>query len=155
MKTPIIFLMAAGFALSLPATASAQLTHARMPSVSFMPRTATPAATVPQGDLTVEDWVKRPEMFGDWGGLRTKMRDRGLTIDASWTQFFQSAPESQDTRGWDYGGKLDVKARQDFTNMGFEGLMGFAHVEFRYGDMPLFGGRHAHADQRRPAVSGE
>ena len=146
MKT-IIFFMAAGFILSQPAEASAQLAQARLPSVSFsprvtatIPRAAMPAAGVPQGDLTVQDWVKRPEMLGDWGGLRTKLRARGTTVQAYWTQFFQSAPESQDTRGWDYGGKLDFKVNQDFTNMGVEGLTGTAHVEFRYGDTPLFGG---------------
>ena len=140
MKTTIILFIAAGVALCQPAPAAAQLANPRLSGISFMPSARPTTARAPQGDLTVQDWIKRPEMLGDWGGLRPKMRERGLTVEAHWTQFFQSAPTSQDARGWDYGGRLDFKARQDFTNMGFEGLTGNAHVIFRYGDTPLFGG---------------
>jgi porin len=103
--------------------------------VSFLPKAGTA-----QDTLTVQDWVKRPEMLGDWGGLRTKMGERGLKIGVTWTQFFQWSPTSQDTRGWDYGGKLDVRATQDFANMNLEGVTATTHIEFRYGDTPLFAG---------------
>jgi len=134
-RIAMIFLTATGLTLIQAVPASAQIKGVRLSGVSFVPRTG---AT--QDTLTVQDWVKRPEMLGDWGGFRTKMSERGLKIRASWTQFFQNSPRSQDTRGWDYGGKFDVRATQDFGNMGLEGVSATTHIEFRYGDTPLFAG---------------
>ena len=126
MKFAMILLTAAGLTMAQAAPASAQVKAVRLNGVSFLPKTGTA-----QDTLTVQDWVKRPEMLGDWGGLK---------IGATWTQFFQWSPRSQDTRGWDYGGKLDVRATQDFANMNLEGVTATTHIEFRYGDTPLFAG---------------
>jgi porin len=110
--------------------------------------TATPAAqaAVPtQAPLTVKDWVNRPQMLGDWGGARTRAEDNGFQLGASWTQFFQWAPMTSpngDTRDYLYGGKADFRATGDFGKMNdkWNGLSAAAHVEFRYGEVPLLPG---------------
>jgi porin len=106
---------------------------------------AVPASSsgVPQSTLTVQDWMKRSHMFGDWGGARTRMADRGMTMDASWTQFFQATPLQPpfgDRRDWNYGGKMDFKATQDFSKFGWTGVSATGHVEFRYGNTTLLAG---------------
>lgn len=104
---------------------------------------AAPAGQA-QDPLTVQDWIKRSHMFGDWGGHRTTMADRGLKFDASWTQFFASTPLQPpfgDRRDWDYGGKLDFKATADLgQSLGWSGVSVTSHVEFRYGDTKLLAG---------------
>src|SRR6185369_743219 len=100
---------------------------------------ASPLAAQAQ-PLTVRDWVKRPEMFGDWNGVRTTVADHGFKVGASWTQFFQWAPTVDTEREWDYGGKLDFNMTQDFTKQGWTGVTATSHVEFRYGDVPLLAG---------------
>jgi len=102
--------------------------------------TSAPPATAQAQPLTVRDWVKRPEMLGDWGGTRTTLAEHGFTVGASWTQFFQWAPTVDDERAWEYGGKLDFNMNQDLTKQGWSGVTATSHVEFRYGDVPLLAG---------------
>ena len=71
------------------------------------------------------------------------MAERGLKIDANWTQFFAYAPgkpPTGDDYEWDYGGKLDAKFTQDFSKQGWDGLSLTGHLDFRYGDTTLFAG---------------
>lgn len=105
--------------------------------------TTTTAQT--QTPLTVQDWVKRSELLGDWGGARTRMADQGVKLGAAWTQFFQWAPMTSplgDERDFLYGGKADFRIATDFSKMSdrLKGLSASAHLEFRYGDMPLLAG---------------
>ena len=53
----------------------------------------------------------RGELFGDWGGARTKLGEKQTKIDVSYTQFFDWVPVGDDNRGFDYGGKIDVIGR--------------------------------------------
>lgn len=108
------------------------------PSSSVPAQAAVPAAQ----PLTVKDWMNRPQLFGDWGGARTKAADKGFQLGASWTQFFDSAPiasASGDTRELSYGGKADLRISTDFSRMftGWNGLSAAAHVAFRHGKAPL------------------
>jgi porin len=134
-RVAIVLAMAAGLTFGRAVSASAQVQHIPLSGLTFAPATGTQ-----QTPLTVQDWMQRPEMLGDWGGIRRKAAVHGLRIDASWTQFFQSSPRSDDTRGWDYGGRIDVKAKQDFTTMGWDGVSAVAKLIFRYGDTPLLAG---------------
>jgi porin len=98
-----------------------------------------------QEPLTVQDWLKRAELFGDWGGARTRMAEHGLKIDASFTQFFAWAPRQSpigDERGFDYGGKVDVNVTHDLGKVAptWAGVSASAHLEFRYGETTLLAG---------------
>jgi porin len=106
---------------------AATLTHAQAG------QPATEAAPV--------DWLGRGELTGEWGGRRAKLESEGGTrLDISLTQFFHWVPEGDDDRGFDYGGKLEVKSK---TALGkwLKNLSSLdAHVELRYGDTPLVAG---------------
>jgi hypothetical protein len=73
----------------------------------------TPAEPPPPPPPT--DLLKRGELFGDWGGARTKLEDKGTKIGASFTQFFDWVPVGDDDRGYDYGGKIDVVVRSNLS----------------------------------------
>jgi len=94
----------------------------------------------PVADVT-EDWLKRGELTGAWGGGRTKLKSEGgTTLDISVTQFFHWVPEGDDDRGFDYGGKLDVKSKTSLAKWLKNTSSVDAHVELRYGDTPLAAG---------------
>ena len=99
------------------------------------PPPAPPAPSAPASDI-----LKRGELLGDWGGARTKMGQKGTTIDASYTQFFDWVPVGDDDRGFDYGGKVDVKVQSNLSKSLWEGFSAAGHFEFRYGDVPLLAG---------------
>jgi porin len=86
------------------------------------------------------DLLKRGELFGDWGGARTKLGQKGTKIDATYTQFFDWVPVGDDNRGFDYGGKFDVKGESNLNKSLGEGFSVAGHFELRYGDVPLLAG---------------
>jgi porin len=88
-----------------------------------------------------ESWLARGELSGDWGGGREWLRMKGgTTLEIGFTQFFHWVPEGEDERGYDYGGKLDVKSKTSLGNWLWPNSSVDAHVELRYGDTPLFSG---------------
>src|SRR5262245_34724030 len=100
----------------------------------------TPPAQPPPAPAS-EDWLKRGEASGDWGGLRSKLAlEAGTKLDISLTQFFHWVPEGDDDRGFDYGGKLDVKTKTALGKWLWENSFVDAHIEMRYGDTPLLAG---------------
>ncbi len=99
---------------------------------------AQPAA--PPQPTAVNDWFTREKLLGDWGGTRTELGNKGLALGADFTQFFEWAPEGDDDRGFDYGGRLDFRVRSDLSNYVAKGLSATSHVQFRYGDTPLLAG---------------
>jgi porin len=98
-----------------------------------------PAPAAPESASTNE-WLTREKLLGDWGGSRRELGTRGVTLSLDFTQFFEWAPEGDDDRGFDYGGKLDFKVRSDLSTYVAKGLSATSHVEFRYGDTPLLAG---------------
>jgi porin len=104
-------------------------------------RAQDPAPTPPPQESTAtNEWLSREKLLGDWGGSRREMGARGVNLTLDFTQFFEWAPEGDDDRGFDYGGKLDFKVRSDLSNYVAKGLSATSHVEFRYGDTPLLAG---------------
>ena len=68
------------------------------------------------------------------------MGEKGTKIDVSYTQFFDWVPVGDDDRGFDYGGKLDVRVQSNLSKLLWEGFSVAGHVEMRYGDVPLLAG---------------
>src|SRR5262245_3912365 len=94
----------------------------------------------PSQEAADESWLKRGELTGDWGGGREKLRSAaGTTLEIAFTQFFQWVPEGDDDRGYDYGGRFDVKSKTSLSRWVKTASVD-AHVEMRYGDTPLFSG---------------
>ena len=50
------------------------------------------------------------------------------------------APVGDDDRGFDYGGKLDVKVQSSLSKLLWEGFSAAGHVQMRSGDVPLLAG---------------
>ena len=82
----------------------------------------------------------RGELFGDWGGARQKLGEKQTKIDVSYTQFFDWVPVGDDNRGFDYGGKIDVKGEANLSKSLWDGFSVGGHFEMRYGDVPLLAG---------------
>jgi porin len=101
---------------------------------------APPPPAAPPEPAATSEWLTREKLLGDWGGTRTELGNRGVRLGLAFTQFFEWAPEGDDDRGFDYGGKLDFKVRSDLSDYVAKGLAATSHVEFRYGDTPLLAG---------------
>jgi porin len=100
----------------------------------------TAPAPAPAPPVSTIDWLKQPELTGDWGGRRTRLKQQGTNIQASFTQFFDWVPVGDDNRGFDYGGKFDVKVDSDLSKHLWEGFRATGHFELRFGDVPLLAG---------------
>ncbi len=140
---PILFVSVLSLAAAASASAqgSAQGSDAMAPPAAPATVQAQPApAAAGLGDL-----LTRQNMFGDWLGARTKMLSNGTKLDVTWTQFFDWGPKSDGfggtvTQNYFYGGKFDVMDASDLSKIAWKGLSMNAHVEVRYGDVPLFTG---------------
>ncbi|MCI0388397.1 MAG: carbohydrate porin [Acidobacteria bacterium] len=74
-------------------------------------------------------------MFGDWGRARSKMAEKGVNWDISFTQFGQGLTGGPKDTSFDYANKFDVLLNIDTGKAGLwkgGGIGG--HVEIRYGD---------------------
>src|SRR5262245_48325928 len=78
----------------------------------------TPAPQTPAATTSLQELLARKRLFGDWGGVQTKMEAEGTKFDVSFTQFFQWVPNRdvpllEDPGGavttkYMYGGKFDI-----------------------------------------------
>ncbi len=66
-----------------------------------------------------EDWVDRPTLSGDWGGVRTKLEKRGIKLRAGFTTESAANPiggkrqSARYTQQVDFGGDLDLSRLVD------------------------------------------
>ena len=78
-------------------------------------------------------------MTGDWFGLRTRLRDCGVTIDVSTTQFYQGVTSGGLDRSFFYGGRNDYFLTLDGEKLGlWKGFSVKIHGESRYGSSANF-----------------
>src|SRR3954454_23736207 len=77
----------------------------------------------------------REELTGDWGGARTRLKERGITLEGSWTQFYQAVVGGGLQRGGEYGGKIILRASFDTGRLKFwpNGTFNLL-LSTRYGD---------------------
>jgi porin len=89
---------------------------------------ATTAAAPPQS------WLARDTLTDDWGGARTWLKERGITIKPGLTQFYQGLTAGDGQHGFDYGGKADVLLNADLGKLGFwNGFSMTVHAEYNFG----------------------
>lgn len=80
------------------------------------------------------DLFDRQYLSGDWNGWRSKLAERGVTMDLFGTQFYQGVTSGGLNREFEYGGKLDYLLNVDGGKIGlWKGLSMNAHVETRFG----------------------
>ncbi len=77
----------------------------------------------------------RTRLTGDWGGLRSGLRDRGVEVDGIYSGYWQgllSASESADEFRW--GNRLDALVDIDLESLGLWGGGSIhTHVTYRWG----------------------
>lgn len=107
------------------------------PPAATPPPTAAPAQ--PEGLVPIPDyagtWKDRPYLFGEFGGERAKLANKGLTFEVDWTQTAQGVVDGGKRRDWDYGGSLDYILVADLHRMGvMQGAIVKVRAESRYGE---------------------
>ncbi len=50
-------------------------------------------------------WDSRPKLTGDWGGLREELRNHGITLDISATEYYQGTVSGGVHDGFEFGGR--------------------------------------------------
>lgn len=79
-------------------------------------------------------WMERDTLTGDWGGLRTSLREHGITLAPRVTQFYQGLVGGGPNRNFQYGGKADLLLNVDLSRLGFwDGFSVTIHGEYNFG----------------------
>ena len=64
------------------------------------------------------DFWSRSYLTGDWGGLRSKLADRGVQFDSNLTQIYQGVASGGTNRTGRYSGSLDMVLKLDSQKLG-------------------------------------
>lgn len=82
------------------------------------------------------DLKTRSTLTGDWGGARSSLADRGVTLDLRYTSFYQGLVSGTGPQDFEYGGKVDAFVNFDSEKMGLWEGGGFrSHIEYSHGDL--------------------
>ena len=77
---------------------------------------------------------KRPALTGDWGGLRTRMADNGITLLVNNVTTYQNIVDGGRSEKDATGGSLDYELHMDFEKMGlWPGAFVRLYAETQYG----------------------
>ena len=78
--------------------------------------------------------LHRETLTDDWFGAGPAMRDQGINLSGSLTQFYQGLASGTGSHEWQYGGKGDLFLRIDGAKLGlWEGFGIHSHLELNYG----------------------
>jgi porin len=81
------------------------------------------------------DFLTRPALTGDWGGMRNELAKKGLTVDLYSTQVYQGVLTGGRDKGWNYGGRENISINLDTQKMGlWPGGFLFIEAEGNYGE---------------------
>jgi len=77
----------------------------------------------------------RDKLFGDVGGARTTLGERGIAVDVRLNQYYQEVTDGGLREDGEYGGHLDYVVNVDGEKLGlWKGLFLNLHAEYQYGD---------------------
>lgn len=77
----------------------------------------------------------RAKLTGDWGGLRSRLAQNGVTLDADVTQFYQGVTSGGRKQTFEYGGHGDYVLNVDAGKLGgLTGLFMMVRAEHRFGE---------------------
>ncbi len=75
------------------------------------------------------------KLTGDWWGERTKLADKGITIDIDSVQSYQGVLDGGTNQSWKYGGSMFYRFKFDFQKMGlWEGAFVDVIAEHQFGE---------------------
>ena len=79
--------------------------------------------------------VDRKTLTGNWGGLRTKLKDHGLIFKASFTNFYQGMISGEGDNGFEFGSKFGFTTVVNGKKIGlWEGFFAIARMEYNMGN---------------------
>lgn len=82
-----------------------------------------------------QPFTLRPYLTGDWGGSRSALAERGITLDMNLTQLVQGVAQGGRDESTRYGGRLQSVVNLDLDRMGaVPGGLVTVKVESRYGN---------------------
>ncbi len=80
-------------------------------------------------------WPERDNLTGDWGGGRSWLKERGITLKPRLTQFYQGLTKGEGNHGFEYGGKADLLLHADLDKLGlWKGFSFTVHAEYNFGN---------------------
>ncbi len=80
------------------------------------------------------DFWSRTQLTGDWGGARSWLKDRGLSLDLDYTSFYQSQFSGAGRHDSDHSGRVDLVFNVDTEKLGlWKGGGVRTHTHYRYG----------------------
>lgn len=95
-------------------------------------RTDDKVNTVNPTNLTLQD-----KLTGDWGGNRSKLAKDGVTVNLSYTAFYQDMFSGTGDYEFEFGNRFDAFINLDFGKLGLWEGGGFnTHVEGNAGNLP-------------------
>lgn len=75
-------------------------------------------------------------LTGDWGGLRTALAERGVSVDLASTHYDQGLLSGAGDKSFEYGGRVDLLVDFDTSRLHlWRGGVIRTHTEYRYGDL--------------------
>jgi porin len=103
--------------------------EATMPAITDGEGTPAPGTPAPS-----PSWLERDTLTGDWGGGRTWLGSHGITLKPRLTQFVQGMTAGEGDHGFEYGAKLDLLLKADFSKLGlWDGFSMTVHLEYNFG----------------------
>jgi len=76
--------------------------------------------------LTAEESIwNRSYLTGNWGGLRPRIVDKGITLDLEYTSTYQGLLSGTGNDDYEYGGKFDAFVKLDSAKLGLWSGGGF------------------------------
>ena len=105
--------------------------------------TTVPTAEQPPGSATqspATGLLHHEELTGDWGGVRTRWKDKGVVFDSSLTQFYQGVASGGTETGSEYNATAQATLEFDFGKLaGWQFWSAEVKAEWRFGG-PLLSG---------------
>lgn len=99
-----------------------------------------PPAPAPPPPPAPTGFLEQETLTGDWGGARTRWKDKGVTVDSSLTQFFQGVSSGGNETGSEYNGTAQAKLEFDFGKLaGWQFWSAEIKGEWRFGGPLLTG----------------
>jgi porin len=78
---------------------------------------------------------ERNTLTGNWGGLRTKLKDKGLIFKGSFTNFYQGMVSGEGDNGFEFGSKFAFTTILNGEKIGlWKGFFAIARMEYNMGE---------------------
>ncbi len=82
-----------------------------------------------------DDFWTRDRILGDWGGARTDLANKGVTLNLRLAQFYQNIVDGGKNTSGEYGGLVDSVLTLNSEKLGlWDGFILTMHTQAQYGD---------------------